>query len=220
MRSVWADLSEAQHLVEPELLEKLVASLNEQISGPIPSDPRQALANCGWRETVPSLKLLPGCSAAQYGAEASRASPNHGVRFHVSFHLWEDKPTRVAITPGKVCKRTAAKSGESNCSREPRYGGRPLLCRRLQDVLHRLQKQGCASLCCVCAMKRWCNWKRKTRSANRNKRKESSATSAGAAGQPPALPCPARLRVITLRKPGGTIMRLVTNIGPEQNELP
>ena len=35
-------LSEAQHLLAPELLEKLIASLSEQVQGPRPTDPRAA----------------------------------------------------------------------------------------------------------------------------------------------------------------------------------
>ena len=96
-------LSEAQHLVEPELLEGLMASLSEQISGPLPTDPWQA-----WPVWLARDSSIFAATSrmfwAQYGA-GTPGRPNHAARLHVCFHLWEDKPVQVAVTPGKVCER-------------------------------------------------------------------------------------------------------------------
>ena len=98
-------LSEAQHLLDPALLEELMASLNSEIEGPAPKDPRSPWQVWMARDS----SIFPATHRmfwAQYGA-GKAGRHNHAVRFHVSFHLWEERPARVAVTPGKVCERKA-----------------------------------------------------------------------------------------------------------------
>ena len=201
-------LSEAQHLVEPELLEKLVASLNEQISGPIPSDPRQAWQL--WLARDSSIfKATSRMFWAQYGA-GKPGQPNHGVRFHVSFHLWEDKPTRVAITPGKVCER---KVWREQLQPGATYVGDRYFAEDYK-MFTRLQKQGCQF---VLRLRDEAVVQLEAENpVGEPEQKEGILSDQWVRlGSRPRYRT-ARLRVITLRKPGGTIMRLVTNIGPEQ----
>jgi hypothetical protein len=201
-------LSEAQHLVEPELLEKLVASLNEQISGPTPSDPRQAWQV--WLARDSSIfKATSRMFWAQYGA-GKAGRPNHGVRFHVSFHLWEDKPTRVAITPGKVCER---KVWREQLQPGATYVGDRYFAEDYK-MFGRLQKQGCQF---VLRLRDEAVVQLEAENpVSEQEQKEGILSDQWVRlGSHPRYHT-ARLRVITLRKPGGTIMRLVTNIGPEQ----
>lgn len=98
-------LSEAQHLLDPTLLEGLIASLSAEIAGPAPKDPRSP-----WQVWLArDSSIFPATHRmfwAQYGA-GKPGRHNHAVRFHVSFHLWDEKPACVAVTPGKVCERKA-----------------------------------------------------------------------------------------------------------------
>ncbi len=96
-------LSEAQHLLDPALLEPLIESLSAQIHGPLPADPRAAWQE--WFARDSSLfAALPRMAWAQYGG-GRPGCPNRAVRLHVSFHLWDDKPSRMQVTPGRVCER-------------------------------------------------------------------------------------------------------------------
>jgi len=96
-------LSEAQHLLDPALLEPLIESLAAQIQGPAPADPRAAWQQ--WFARDSSLfAALPRMAWAQYGGGGGGA-PNRAVRLHVSFHLFEDKPVRADVTAGRVCER-------------------------------------------------------------------------------------------------------------------
>lgn len=98
--------SEAQHLVEPQLLEMVFLSLADEFKGPMPTDPREA-----WQEWfAQDSSIFPALSRmmwAEYGGgnPAKSGKPNNAVRLHVSFNLLDDKPAKVEITPGKVCER-------------------------------------------------------------------------------------------------------------------
>jgi hypothetical protein len=201
-------LSEAQHLVQPELLEKLIASLSQQIQGPLPKDPRAAwqvwLARDSSIFTATSRMFW-----AQYGA-GKAGQPNHGVRFHVSLHLWDDKPAQVAVTPGKVCERKVWRE-----QLEPgatyvgdRYFGEDY------KMFGLLQEQGCQFVL------------RLRDEAVLTVEKDIALDAAdqkagilrdewGCLGSHKRYRT-GRLRVVTVRKPSGTLMRLVTNIPPEQ----
>lgn len=100
-----SSLSEMQHLLDPTLLEELVASLSAEVKGPAPKDPRSAWQAWMARDS----SIFPATHRmfwAQHGA-GKAGRHNHAVRFHVSFHLWDEKPARVAVTSGKVCERKA-----------------------------------------------------------------------------------------------------------------
>jgi hypothetical protein len=202
-------LSEAQHLVEPQLLEKLIFSLSQQIKGPAPTDPHQA-----WQVWLARDSSIFQATSrmvwAQYGA-GKAGEPNHAVRFHLSFHLWDDKPAQVAVTPGKVCERKVWRKqlqpGATYVG--DRYFGEDY------KMFALLQEQGCQFVLrlrdeAVVAQVEQQNpvgvpeqqagilsdvW---VRLGSRQRYRTG------------------RLRVVTARKPSGTIMRLVTNIPPEQ----
>jgi DDE family transposase len=94
--------SEAQHLLDPMLLEKVFADLTKEIQGTIPSDPR--LQVHGWMAHDGTLwRALPRMNWALYGA--GRGGQSRGVKLHLSFHIADDKPVRATIRRGKDCER-------------------------------------------------------------------------------------------------------------------
>lgn len=94
--------SDAQHVLEPALLEKVFAELSAQIpSGP--SDAR--LGQWQWLARDGSLfRALPRMAWALYGG-GHAGSPNRAARLHLSLHVLEDKPVRAALRPGRQCER-------------------------------------------------------------------------------------------------------------------
>jgi hypothetical protein len=201
-------LSEAQHLLDPELLEKLITSLSGQIQGPPPTDPKQA-----WQVWLARDSSIFTASArmfwAQYGA-GKAGQPNHGVRFHVSLHLWEEQPTRVAVTPGKVCER---KLWREQLEPGAAYVGDRYFAEDYK-MFAQLQERGCSFVL------------RLRDEAVLNVAAENPLSAAaqqagivsdvwGQLGSRKRYQT-GRLRVLTVRKPGGTLMRLVTNLPPEQ----
>jgi len=203
-------LSEAQHLVDPQLLEGLIASLSEQIraQGALPTDLRQA-----WQVGLAQDSSLFAATArmfwAQYGG-GKAGHANHAVRLHVSLHLWDEQPARVTVTPGKVCERKVwrehLEAGATYVG--DRYYG--------QDyrMFARLQEKDCHF---VLRLR-----DEAVLEGQRENPLDRAAEQAGVVAdvwgvlgsvqryrtQP--------LRVLTVRKPSGTLMRLVTNFSPEQ----
>jgi len=95
--------SEAQHLLDPMLLEKVFAELTKEIHGATPTDPR--LQVHGWMAHDGTLwRALPRMNWALYGA--GRSGQSRGVKLHLSFHIADDKPIRGTIRRGKDCERT------------------------------------------------------------------------------------------------------------------
>src|SRR5204863_9013912 len=95
--------SEAQHVLDPELLEALLQSLMAESSGPVPKDPHGA-----WQDWLArDSSIFPALSRmvwARYGCgKAGRV--NNAVRLHVSFNLFDEKPSSVAVTAGRECER-------------------------------------------------------------------------------------------------------------------
>lgn len=99
--------SEAQHLLEPALLEQVF----EQLSQKLPHQSQDArLGQWEWLGRDGSLfRALPRMSWALHGAGAVGA-PNRAVRLHLSLNLLEDKPQVAALRPGKVCERQVWRS--------------------------------------------------------------------------------------------------------------
>ena len=198
--------SETQHLLEPRMLEALVSSLSEQIKGPAPKDPRSA-----WQEWIARdssiFKATSRMFWAQYGA-GKVGEANHAVRFHVSFHLWDDKPTQVAITPGKVCER---KVWRQQLQPGATYVGDRYFAEDYKMFAHLLE-QGCGFVL-------------RLRDEAVVEVLEDNPVSAQAlasgilSDQWVKLGCRKRyqtdrLRLITVRKSGGTVMRLLTSFSP------
>jgi Transposase DDE domain len=201
-------LSEAQHLLEPELLEKLIASLSEQIKGPAPTDPRQA-----WQVWLARDSSIFAATSrmfwAQYGA-GKVGHPNHAVRLHVSFSLWEDKPTHIAVTPGKTCER---KVWREQLQPGTTYVGDRYFAEDYK-MFGQLQEKGCHFV---------------LRLRDEAVMQVEAENPVGATDRKAGILSDqwvrlgsrerlrtGRLRVITVRKLSGTVMRLVSNIPAEQ----
>jgi hypothetical protein len=99
--------SEAQHLLEPELLEEVFGDLASQVAKQAQGDVREAWQ--GWFARDSSLfRALPRMTWALYGGGQAGAA-NNAVRLHLNLHLLEDKPARAQVTIGKRCERKAWK---------------------------------------------------------------------------------------------------------------
>jgi len=97
-----ATFSEAQHVLDAELLEKVLLELSEQI--PRASDDGR-LGQWQWLARDGSLfRALPRMAWAVYGA-GKPGYPNRAVRLHLSLHVVEDRPVQLAVQPGALCER-------------------------------------------------------------------------------------------------------------------
>jgi hypothetical protein len=97
-----ATFSDAQHVLDPALLEKVFVELSALLP-PAAADPR--LGAWSWLARDGSLfAALPRMSWALYGGGKNSAK-NNAVRLHLSFHVHEDKPVAAAVRPGRVCER-------------------------------------------------------------------------------------------------------------------
>lgn len=95
--------SEAQHLVNPEHLEKVFGELVKQIQGPLSADPNAAWQS--WFARDSSLfAALPRMTWALYGG-GHPGCPNRAVRLHLNLQVLKDHPALARITPGKECER-------------------------------------------------------------------------------------------------------------------
>ncbi|HVV73372.1 MAG TPA: IS4 family transposase [Verrucomicrobiae bacterium] len=94
--------SEAQHLVKLEHLEKVFGELSRQMQGqPNGSGPQWQR----WFARDSSLfRALPRMSWALYGGGRA-GHANNAVRLHLNLHILEDKPSRLKVTPGRLCER-------------------------------------------------------------------------------------------------------------------
>ena len=201
-------LSEAQHLLEPELLEPLLESLSAQIHGPPPADPRAAWQE--WFARDSSLfAALPRMAWARYGGGRSGA-PNRAVRLHVSFHLWDDKPARAQVTAGRVCER---KSWRTQLEPGAIYVGDRYFSEDYK-LFAELEKKGCRFVL------------RLRDEAVVKKEEELSLRAEDGAARVNGdawarLGCQeryrtGRLRVVTIQSATAGTIRLVTNIPPEE----
>lgn len=98
--------SEAQHVLDPVLLEKVFAGLSAEL----PSDGQDSrYGQWQWLARDGSLfRALPRMAWALYGG-GNKGSPNRAVRLHLSLHVWDDKPVQAAIRPGRQCERAVWK---------------------------------------------------------------------------------------------------------------
>lgn len=96
--------SEAQHLVDPAVLEHVFHDLLTQLpktTGLLPPD----LQNHQWMARDGSLfAALPRMAWALYGG-GREGHINNAVRLHLSFNLLKDAPAQATITSGKICER-------------------------------------------------------------------------------------------------------------------
>lgn len=200
--------SEAQQVLDPGLLEELIISLTRECPGPLPKDPRAAWQLWLARDSsiFPALSRM---AWARYGG-GKAGQANNAVRLHVSFHLWEDRPVRVAVTPGAVCER---KVWREQLQPGATYVGDRYFAEDYK-MFARLEEQGCRFVLRL-----------RDEAVVRDEEENPLPPAAAAAGILSdrwarlgyrASCRTGRLRVITLRKTSGTVMRLVTNI-PEMS---
>ena len=200
--------SEAQHLLEPQLLEQLIESLSAEVPGPLPRGPKEDWPLWLARDSsiFPALARM---TWAQYGAgKPGRA--NNAVRLHVSFHLLQDKPVQVAVTPGRVCERKVW--------REQLLPGATFVGDRYfaedYKMFARLEEKGCHFV---------------VRLRDEAVAHVEEEIPVSEAAQAAGVLSDAwvrlgsreryrtgRLRLLTLRKESGTVMRLVSNFTPEE----
>jgi hypothetical protein len=103
-----ATFSEAQHVLDPALLEKVFNGLSSQIP---PVNPDQRLDPWQWLARDGSLfRALPRMAWALYGGgRKGKGSPSRAVRLHLSLHIGEDKPVQACVRPGRDCERAVWK---------------------------------------------------------------------------------------------------------------
>ena len=92
--------SEAQHVIEPQLLQAVFDQLRAQVPGQ-GGDPR--LGHRPWQIVDSTLwAALPRMHWALWRTQGPR---QQAVRWHVGFHLLADTPLRATLTAGKRCER-------------------------------------------------------------------------------------------------------------------
>ena len=92
--------SEAQHVVEPELLQAVFDQLRAQVPGH-GGDPR--LGQRPWQLVDSTLwAALPRMHWAVWRTQGTR---QQAVRWHIGFHLLTDQPVQATLTAGRRCER-------------------------------------------------------------------------------------------------------------------
>jgi hypothetical protein len=130
--------SEAQHLIDPEHLEKLFGHLYGQLSKCATRDPQADWQK--WFARDSSLfAAMPRMAWALYGGGRDGA-PNRAVRLHLNFHLLSDAPAKADITTGKSCER---KSWQSQWEAGAGYVGDRYYSENFK-LFWLLNKKGCA----------------------------------------------------------------------------
>lgn len=97
--------SEAQHLVDPAVLEKVFASLSEEVRARhTASMEGKSKAVREWMSHDGSAwSALPRMAWALYGG--GRDGDANGVKLHLSFHVGADTPAQASVHEGRVCER-------------------------------------------------------------------------------------------------------------------
>lgn len=200
--------SEAQHVLDPGLLEKVITSLTQECPGPLPTHPHQAWQLWLARDS----SIFPALSRmvwAQYGC-GKPGQANNAVRLHISFHLLEDKPIQVAVTPGKVCER---KVWREQLQRGATYVGDRYFAEDYKMFALLEEKR------CRFVLRLRDEAVLQPEEENPLRPQEQAAgivADTWARLGYRACKRTGRLRVVTIRKPSGTVMRLVTNIPPQE----
>ncbi len=97
--------SEAQHVIEPIVLEHVFQALSAEVQGR-GGDPR--LAQRPWQVVDSTLwEALPRMAWAQWRTQGTR---QQAVRLQVHFHLLDDKPLRAVVSEGRRCERALWRS--------------------------------------------------------------------------------------------------------------
>jgi len=97
--------SEAQHVIEPIILEQVFQALSAEVQGR-GGDSR--LAQRAWQVVDSTLwEALPRMAWAQWRTQGTR---QQAVRLQVQFHLLDDKPLRAVVSEGRRCERALWRS--------------------------------------------------------------------------------------------------------------
>lgn len=107
--------SEAQAVIDPDLLREVFEEILQQTQGRGQADERLRQLNIVLQDG--SLwPALPRMIWAQYGVGCKGQAK--GVRLHLRFNLLEDKPMKALVTAGKGCERKALRkmcvAGQTN----------------------------------------------------------------------------------------------------------
>jgi len=130
--------SEAQHLLDPTLLEKVFESLAVELPKQQGQDARLP-SDLQWMARDGSLfRALPRMSWALYGG-GKVGCPNRAVRLHLSFNVVEGKPVRAQVAIGQRCERAVWE--EQLRDGEAYIGDRYFA--ESYKLLARLDKRGC-----------------------------------------------------------------------------
>jgi hypothetical protein len=101
--------SEAQAVVDPALLEELFGQwAQEAAAAAAPGRSRPGLATAPW--LIVDSTLWEALPRMHWALWRRQGTIQRAVRLHVGFHLLEDTPARVRITPGRGCERQAWRS--------------------------------------------------------------------------------------------------------------
>ena len=132
-----ASFSDAQHVLDPALLQEVLARLAREVPAAAPDARR---GDWAWQARDGSLfRALPRMAWALYGAGAAGA-PNRAVRLHLSLHLWGNTPAQAAVRRGRDCERAV---WEEQLEKGAGYVGDRYFGENYQ-LLGRLEQKGCA----------------------------------------------------------------------------
>lgn len=200
--------SEAQHLIDPAALKQVFGDLVIQIQGPPPTDVRQAWQQ--WFARDSSLfAALPRMSWALYGG--GRAGPkNNAVRLHLNLHLLDDKPAQAQVTTGKVCERKAWKE---SWERGAAYVGDRYFGENYR-LLGELEDKGCRYVLrlrdeAVITIETELPLSQADRAAGLQRQAWARLGSTARYRS-------VRVRVVWIGTAAAEVLRLVTNVGPDQ----
>jgi hypothetical protein len=132
-----SSFSDAQHVLDPALLQEMLANLAREVPA---AAPQVRHGDWAWQARDGSLfRALPRMAWALYGAGAVGA-PNRAVRLHLSLHLFDDTPTQAAVRRGRDCERAV---WEKQLVKGAGYVGDRYFGENYQ-LLGRLEQKGCA----------------------------------------------------------------------------
>jgi hypothetical protein len=94
--------SEAQAVVDPQLLERVFAELSEEISRR-----EDVLSERAKRWLIQDSTLWEVLPRMRWALWRRQGTSQNAVRLHLSLHVVEDKPQRAKITTGRGCERQA-----------------------------------------------------------------------------------------------------------------
>lgn len=124
--------SEAQHLLDPELLKHVYEGLAAELARRRPKAPLQIVASSLW-DVLPRM---------HWAVWRKQHVTQRAVRLHVKFQVADALPAQLSLTPGNVCERkeweAMTEPGEFHVG--DRYYGEDY------PALGRLMKRGCSFL--------------------------------------------------------------------------